>query len=86
MDYGEERRLEDAAELLEVVWEKRKQDLVDEHLDTLVTMTDLAWTYGEQGRLPVDEAKGLYMKLLLTRKQMLEEEHPYTLKTLRNIA
>src|SRR5438477_9729648 len=58
--YGEDRRLEDAAELLEVVWEKRKWVLGDEHLDMLATMSHLAWTYGEQGRL--EEAEGLYMK------------------------
>src|SRR5271163_2665446 len=51
---------------------------------TLRTISDLAWTYQEQGRW-TDAAK-LEEEVLDTRKRKLGEEHPYTLVAMVNLA
>ncbi|KAI4154247.1 MAG: hypothetical protein LQ340_001792 [Diploschistes diacapsis] len=48
--YYQERRLKEAEELGAQVMETRKKILGDEHPDTLISMKDLAVTYGNQGR------------------------------------
>jgi hypothetical protein len=64
--------------------ETRKRVLGEEHPDTLISMGNLASTYGDQGRWK--EAEELKMQVMETRKRVLGEEHPDTLTSMANLA
>jgi hypothetical protein len=58
--------------------------LGEEHPDTLASITNLASTYGFQGRFK--EAEKLETQVLETKKRALGEEHPVTLASMVNLA
>ncbi|KAJ7315296.1 P-loop containing nucleoside triphosphate hydrolase protein, partial [Mycena albidolilacea] len=70
--------------LLEGVLEKRKQVLGDNHLDTLLTMGNLASTYSGLGEH--QKAKELGLNVLEKQKQVLGDNHPHILLTMGNLA
>jgi len=75
----------DEAEELEVqVMKTRIRVLKAEHPDTLISMSNLAVTYGNQGRL--DEAEELEVQVMETRIRVLKAEHPDTLTSMGNLA
>ncbi|KAH8647477.1 hypothetical protein BGZ60DRAFT_521339 [Tricladium varicosporioides] len=78
------RRWKEAEELgLEVV-ELRKRLLGEEHPDTLSSITNLASTYGCQGRQK--EAEELQLQVIGPMKHLLGEEHPETLRSIASLA
>jgi len=58
--------------------------LGDENSDTLTSMSNLASTYRNQGRL--QEASDLEERALEARKRVLGEEHPDTLTSMSDLA
>jgi tetratricopeptide (TPR) repeat protein len=80
-DLGEHQK---AKELKATVLEKQKQDLVDNHPDTLCTMGNLANTYSHLGEH--QKAKELKATVLEQWKQILGDNHPDTLHTMGNLA
>jgi tetratricopeptide (TPR) repeat protein len=64
--------------------ETRKTVLGEEHPDTLMSMSNLALTYSDQGRLV--EAEVLGTQVLDASKRVLGEEHPDTLMSMNNLA
>ncbi|KAJ7895630.1 hypothetical protein B0H14DRAFT_3125286 [Mycena olivaceomarginata] len=80
-DLGEYQQ---AKELNDVVLEKRKQLLGDNHPDTLRTMGDLANRYSDLGEH--QKAKELKGIVLEKQKQLLGDNHPHTLCTMGDLA
>ena len=77
--------LHNKAERLQVqVLETEKKVLGSEHPDTLVSMSNLASTYWNQGRW--EEAETLEVQVLESRKRVLGAEHPDTLTSMSNLA
>ena len=64
--------------------ELMRQELGEDHPDTLQIMNNLAILYGAQGRY--DEAEPLYVKTLENQKRLLGEEDSDTLKSMNNLA
>jgi pentatricopeptide repeat protein len=64
--------------------ETRKRVLGLEHPDTLISMNDLASTYGKKGRW--DEAEELFVQVMETHKRVLGPEHPRTLTSMNNLS
>ena len=62
----------------------RKRVLGEEHLDTLVTMNNLAWLFESQGLN--GKAEPLYVETLEKMKRALGAEHRETLNTMNNLA
>jgi uncharacterized protein involved in tolerance to divalent cations len=58
--------------------------LGEEHPDTLTSMSNLASTYWNQGKL--NEAEGLQVMVMETSLRVLGEEHPDTLTIMSNLA
>jgi hypothetical protein len=58
--------------------------LGEEHLNTLMSIGNLAAIYQNQGRFR--EAEELELQLIETRKRVLGEEHPNTLMSIGNLA
>ncbi|RII24885.1 hypothetical protein CUC08_Gglean005700 [Alternaria sp. MG1] len=77
-------RYKEAEELEVQVMETRKRVLSDEHLDTLISMANLAETYMNQGRWK--EAEELQLQVTETMKRVLSDEHPDTLISMDNLA
>jgi len=73
-------RYEAAERHLERTLQIRQEKLGEEHLDTLKSMSDLAWLYMWQGRF--DESEQLFVKVLEGRRCVLGEEHPKTLDSM----
>ncbi|KAI4247881.1 MAG: hypothetical protein L6R42_009493 [Xanthoria sp. 1 TBL-2021] len=73
-----------AARMHKQTWDRRKAVLGERHPDTLISMGNLALTYGHQGRWK--EAKELEVAALEIRKRVLGEEHPHTLISMGNLA
>jgi hypothetical protein len=73
-----------AEELEVIVLEKRRQILGLDHPETLATMTNLANTYRDQGKLT--EAEELEVIVLGKRRQILGPDHPETLAAMENLA
>jgi len=72
-------------EALEVmVMEKRKQELGDDHPDTLTSMAILANTYRHQSRWK--DAEALNLMVSQKRKLVLGDDHPDTLTSMGNLA
>src|ERR1700761_9057711 len=57
---------------------------VGKHPSTLISMSSLAWTYFNLGRL--HEAEQLGRNMMETRKRVLGEEHPDTLINMDDLA
>jgi hypothetical protein len=69
------------AEELEVqVMETKKRVLGVEHPDTVVSISNLAWTYRNRGRWK--EAEELLVQVVEMRKMELGVEHPNTLTSM----
>jgi tetratricopeptide (TPR) repeat protein len=77
-------RWKEAEELFVQVMETRKRVLGQEHPDTLMSMANLAVTYGNQGRWK--EAEELFVQVMETRKRVLGQEHSNTLISMANLA
>src|SRR5579859_7710273 len=73
----EERMIGRSYEILRIL-------LGNEHQETLTSMSNLALTYGDQGKL--NEAAALQERELEARKRTLGEEHPDTLTSMSNLA
>ncbi|OCK75506.1 putative kinesin light chain, partial [Lepidopterella palustris CBS 459.81] len=80
---AEGRYSEAEASFLQVL-EIRKKVLGQEHPDTLISMANLASTYGNQGRWK--EAEELDVQIIETSSRVLGEEHPSTLTSMANLA
>ncbi len=65
-------------------WEIDKQELGEEHSDTLADMNNLAIALRTQGDFP--GARVLQEKVLEIRRRVLGEEHPDTLSSMNNLA
>jgi Tetratricopeptide repeat len=63
---------------------QKRLPLRAEHPNTLTSTANLASTYSNQGRL--EEAEGLEVQVLETRKRVLGAEHPDTLSSMSNLA
>jgi hypothetical protein len=61
-----------------------REDLGDEHPDTLRSMNNLASTYRDLGR--TKDAAALQEKVLEARGRILGDEHPDTLRSMNNLA
>ncbi|KAJ9492707.1 hypothetical protein VN97_g479 [Penicillium thymicola] len=66
------------------VMETRKTKLGEDHPDTLTSISNLALTFWNQGRL--EEAELLGVQVMETRKAKLGEDHPDTLTSISNLA
>ncbi|KAJ7821749.1 hypothetical protein B0H14DRAFT_3733179, partial [Mycena olivaceomarginata] len=88
MQYGSiyhyAERYEQAAELEDVVLEKLRGNLGEDHLDTLLAMANRADTYCRMGQLP--KAEELEVAVLNKRRDILGEDHPDTLHAMENLA
>ncbi|CAE6475491.1 unnamed protein product [Rhizoctonia solani] len=82
--YWEQRRLEEAKELLETTLATQKCVAGEEHPDTLKTMHHLAWTYDLQSRYA--EAEKLMAMVVDSRKRVLGETHPDVLESMDDLA
>ena len=82
--YKEQGQWKGAEALEMVVVVKRRQLLGEDHLDTLISMENLANTYQSLGQLK--NAEALQMVVMDKRKQLLEEDHPNTLISMGNLA
>jgi len=60
--------------------EMRKRELGEEHLNTLTSMDNIAFTYNKQERW--DEAEVLYVQVMETKKKVLGKEHLSTLTSM----
>ncbi|KAK7052619.1 FabD/lysophospholipase-like protein [Favolaschia claudopus] len=73
------------AEVLRVaIVERRKEELGNEHPDTLMSMASLAATYSELGRW--SDAESLEVAVLEAQKRVLGNEHPDTLSAMASLA
>ncbi|KAK7016820.1 hypothetical protein R3P38DRAFT_3561758 [Favolaschia claudopus] len=81
---AQQGRWGDSDILYSTVLEARRRLLGEEHPDTLLSMNNLALTYGSQGRWT--DAEGLQVSVLESWKRLLGEEHPDTLTSLNNLA
>jgi tetratricopeptide (TPR) repeat protein len=63
------------------ILEARKRILGEDHIDTLRSMSCMAWAYGEQGRLA--DATNIYEKV---RKRDLGDEYIETLRSMSSLA
>ncbi|KIH94168.1 hypothetical protein SPBR_05564 [Sporothrix brasiliensis 5110] len=80
-----ETRRWDEAEKLEVqVMETSMEKLGADHYNTILSMSSLASTFWNQGRL--DEAEKLEVQVMETRKRILGADHPYTLTSIADLA
>ncbi|KAG8819521.1 hypothetical protein FRC19_009726 [Serendipita sp. 401] len=77
-------RVEEALQLREEVFQKRKQFLGPDHLDMLMAMNNLAASYHSLGR--VEEALALQEEVFQKRKQVLGPDHLDTLMAMNNLA
>ncbi|KAI9373906.1 hypothetical protein BJX61DRAFT_355122 [Aspergillus egyptiacus] len=77
-------RYNEAEKLFIQVLEIRNQVLGSKHPDTLISMSNLAFTYWKQGRLK--EAEELNMQVIQTQMQVLGLENPYILTSINNLA
>ena len=77
-------RWEEAEELGMDVMETRMRMLGSEHLDTLISMDNLALVYSIQGRWERAEALGL--RVVEVRRKVLGIEHPLTLSSMASLA
>ena len=67
-----------AEELLKSALDVRRDQLGNEHLDTVWVMAQLTYTYNEQGRWK--EAEELGLRVMEVRRRVLGEEHPAHLR------
>ena len=74
----------DAEKFLEQAAELQRAVRGEEHLDTLISMANLASTYRNQGRWK--EAEALEVQVMETFKRVLGKEHPDTLTSMANLA
>jgi hypothetical protein len=56
--------------------------LGEEHPETTGSTYDLSFQYRNQGRY--DEAEALCIRMLETKRRLLDEQHPYTLCSMIN--
>lgn len=77
-------RYKEAEELDVQVMQTTTRLLGNEHLDTLISMNDMALTYSNQGRWT--EAEELRVQILHITKRVFGDEHPETLTALGNLA
>jgi tetratricopeptide (TPR) repeat protein len=77
-------RYKETEELEVLVMETSSRVLGDEHPDTLASMANLAFTYGDQGRWK--EAEELQVQVIETSSRVLGDEHPDTLASMANLA
>ncbi|KAF7342654.1 FabD/lysophospholipase-like protein [Mycena sanguinolenta] len=82
--YREAGKYKESANILEAVLGDRKQLLGDEHRDTLITMTQLAYTISCLGEY--QRAKDLETTVLEKQKQILGDSHPDMMVTMNNLA
>ena len=73
-----------AEELLKSALDARRDQLGNEHLDTVWVMAQLTYIYTEQGRCM--EAEQLELQVMEVRRRVLGEEHPDTLISMGNLA
>ena len=73
-----------AQSLEEVVLEKCRQLLGDDHPDTLSSMNNLAITYKNQELWKL--AQSLEEVVLEKHRQLLGDDHPHTLQNINNLA
>ena len=72
----EQRRTEEARQLLLQALEARRSVFGAEHPSTFMTMHNLGWIYNRQGH--AEEAEKLYLQVLELTKIVLGVEHPQT--------
>jgi tetratricopeptide (TPR) repeat protein len=82
--YCEGGRWKEAEKLQDLVTKTNKRVLGEDHLYTLASMLNLAYTYSGQGRLK--EAEELEVRVMETRKRILGDDHPSTLISMSNLA
>ena len=73
-----------AEKLYEQSLEIYKQELGENHLDTVTNYNNLGGVYARQGKYK--EAESLYKKGLEIREKILEENHPDTATSYNNLA
>jgi len=78
-----QERYNEAEDLFTEALEGRRQNLGDDHPDTLETKNDLAMLYKEQARY--EDAEQLLLKALEGRRLRLGDTHPNTLESLNNL-
>lgn len=69
---------------LKRTWELRRQELGEEHRDTVIAMNDLAVLYQTRGRY--DEAEALHSRSLELSRRVFGEEHAQTLISMNALA
>ena len=62
----------------------RKEELGQQHKDTLSSMAMVAWSWRDQGQWT--KAEELEVQVMETRKRVLGDEHPSTLTSMANLA
>ncbi|KAJ7448742.1 hypothetical protein FB451DRAFT_760354 [Mycena latifolia] len=82
--YANSGAIRKGMELSELVMNKRRELLGEDHLDTLWAMENLALRYSEMGQ--VHEAAELKKVVLRKRRELLGEDHPDTLRAMGNLA
>ncbi|KAJ7438761.1 hypothetical protein FB451DRAFT_158421 [Mycena latifolia] len=82
--YADSGLIHKGRELAELVLNKRRELLGEDHRDTLWAMDNLALRYSEMGQ--VHEAAELEKIVLSKRRELLGEDHPDTLSTMGNLA
>ncbi|KZP33500.1 TPR-like protein [Athelia psychrophila] len=82
--FGKRGRYEEAVALFQHVLAGQTQQLGADHLETLVTVNNLAEMYRQQGKY--DKAQPLYQRALAGQTQQLSADHLGTLTTVNNLA
>jgi hypothetical protein len=78
------RRLQEAGVIATYVLNDRRRVLGEEHLDTIMSMNNLALTLGDHGQL--DEAAEMNMEVLEKLRRIHGEQHPDTIGAMINLA
>ncbi|KAJ7437322.1 hypothetical protein FB451DRAFT_1378633 [Mycena latifolia] len=82
--YANSGAINKGRELAELVLNKRRELLGENHRDTLWAMDNLALRYSQMGQ--VHKAAELEKVVLSKRKELLGEDHPDTLRAMGNLA
>ena len=80
----DDRKIEEATNLLRSVLVSNERILGPDHTFTLTTMNNLAGAFHKQKK--VTEAEKLYRQVLETRLRILGDDHPSTIMSLSNLA
>jgi eukaryotic-like serine/threonine-protein kinase len=73
-----------AVPLLEEALDIRRQELGNEHVETMTSVTDMGYLHYYRGRL--EDAEPYFREALEARRHVLGEEHPHTLRSFNTMS